>query len=279
MSCEAPHNNPLDAENPDYPYVTLEGNVQTYSIPRNPLPNVKVYSSIENISKTDVQGYFKINKLLPADCWFYFEKDGYRKDSTFVKWEGAKKKSVEVFLNQIPVLDSLYVYSSVINRFTLPQIKQIYIKAKISDKDNDVDSVFVECKELNFKNTLKYNVDTKSFEKELTSYELNISSIDEAVGMNFNIIVKDVNNNLTKVGNGQIKRVINDVIQYVSPANYDTVSSLPTLKWISFEPGFTFSFLVQIYSYDTEFNPQLIWQKENISMDSVSISVDKALPE
>jgi hypothetical protein len=96
LSCNAPRNNPLDPNNPDSPFVRIEGTVQTLSLPHQNIANVKISlkeSSLQVI--TDASGSFSIDRIYPQDGWLVFEKAGFHTDSTFVTWGDLDKITVE----------------------------------------------------------------------------------------------------------------------------------------------------------------------------------------
>lgn len=275
--CNAPRNNPVDPNNPKSTSAFLSGVVQTISVPRTNLSDVVILYNGIAVAKTNSEGYFETYNIEQKDCWITFQKNGYLIDSLYIKWNNNKKKSIEVYLNQIPVLDSMHIYSIVINRYSLPPITEVAVDAKITDKDNDIDSVFIVCSSLGVKERLIYNVNDKLFKKEIYTYDLNLTDIEQLIGYSFNVIVKDIYGHLFTLGSGSIARVVKDVIQLYSPVNGDTVSSKPTLYWRTPLANYSFSQLVEIYSNDLQTSPVLVWQKSNLDEDTTTVTIDKTL--
>ncbi len=278
ISCNAPRNNPLDPENPNYPFASISGKVLTFSLPYTGIPGVSVYWSNANlIVKTDTTGNFVINNILPVNGQLIFTKTGYRADTLNVVWKNSKSLIYNVNLNKIPQLDSISIYTVVINQFTPPgQSYQLVINCKITDKDNDIDSVYVENSQLNLKKALDFNVTNKDYETTLNNQDLNVTDIEQTIGLNFNIIVKDIFNRIYNIGSDKVSRVIKNgpVIQF--PANDTTVSSQPVLSWQRYPTGFPFRYMVEIYTNDIA-NSQLVLKQDNISSNAITYKLTQSL--
>ncbi len=278
ISCNAPRNNPLDPGNPNYPYVSISGKVLTFSLPYTGIPGVTVYwSNANKIVSTDTAGNFYINNILPVNGKIIFTKSGYRADTINVIWKNSKTLNYNVNLNKIPQLDSISIYTVVINQFTPPgQSYQLVINCKITNKDNDIDSVYVENSQLNLKKALDFNVINKDYGTTLTNQDLNVTDIEQTIGLNFNIIVKDVFNRIYNIGSDKVSRVIKNgaIIQY--PANDTTVSSQPFLSWQRYLSGFPFRYMIEIYTNDIA-NSQLVLKQDSISSNSITYKPNQSL--
>lgn len=268
LSCDAPRLNPLDPENPDYKLVQIDGFVKTVTEPSKPIAGVKVFWKNQNIVvETDANGYYTIEDVPMKNGTIVFEKEGYSSKDTLVNLpENQKSKRVNIFLNAIPKLDSLSIYTVILNRYSV-RIDSIFIQAQVSDAEGDVDSVFVRSMQLNFYKRLEFNLATRFYENNFSPSDLNLLSIDEAIGKDFEIVVKDRRKQTFNVGVSSIKRIIKQEVLPESPLNKQIVGTKPTLRWKRFLPGFNFKYMVQIY---TDEIPQvLIWEKQNISKDDV----------
>lgn len=275
-SCDAPRQNPLDSENPDAVLGVFTGTVQTFSSPRKGLQDALVLFGTAVLAKTDANGNFSVNYAQPNNGWYYFQKSGYITDSLYLDWSGKKSLSVSVLLNQIPVMDSLVLYSSVRSGFTSAQTKyEMVIKAKITDKDGDIDSVFVYNAELALRSVLSYNIETKLFEASLNTSSLGVNSLSDAIGVPFSLLVKDQSGRVAEIGAGYLKRILSDPVPASYPSDLDTVSSTPQLKWNDISVTYPFTYTLQVYSADV-FPQTLAWQKEKVTADS-TYTVDTPL--
>ena len=277
-SCEAPRLNPLDPNNPDSKLGQFYGIVKTQAIPQQALAGVKVsWKNNNRTLETDATGSYKLENLPMIDGTLYFEKDGYSKDSIKINWQSQKIIDLGITsLNAIPKLDNLVIYTSVENRYPEDQRYTLFVQASISDVENDVDSVNVRCTSLNFNKQLIYNSQTRYYELSYAYGSKNSSpSIDDAIGKNFEIVVKDKTGKIFSVGSSTIKRIIKQEILFESPANGVTVGAKPVCRWNRFLPGFNFKYMVQVYTDETI--PQLKWEKQNISKDDIEAIAETSL--
>ncbi len=278
MSCNAPRNNPLDPGNPSYPFATISGKVLTFSLPYTGIPGVSVYwSNTNTIVKTDTNGNYHMNNIMPVNGKLIFKKTGFLSDTLSVTWKNSKKLNYDVNLNQIPYLDSISIYTVVINQFTPPgQSYQLVINCKITNKDNDIDSVYVENNQLNLKKALDFNVTGKDYETTLNNQNLNVTDIEQTIGLNFNIIVKDIFNRFYNIGSDKVSRVIKNGVLIQNPANDTTITSQPVLSWQRYKTGYPFKYMIEIYTNDLA-NSQLVFTQDNISSNAITYKVNQSL--
>lgn len=277
ISCNAPRNNPLDPGNPDNSFGKISGVVQTFSLPFVGIPDASVYwAPAGKLVKTDSNGRFVISNIPIENGVLIIQKNGYRTDTLIVSWSGSKTVSPQVNLNNIPMLDSVAIFTSTINQFNPDQTFELNVQAKISDLDNDIDSVKVFNGQLGLDRKLSYNITQNYFEKTLNTTDLNVSDLEEVIGLDFNIIVYDRFKNNFNIGSGRVTRVIKTPIVIISPSNSDTVTAHPTLSWQKFNPGYPFTYSVEVYTNDFA-NSQIVDSQKGISSDSTSYYVKNSL--
>jgi len=198
-------------------------------------------------------------------------------DTLNIAWGDSKSLNMQVNLKSIPLLDSISIYTVVYNQFTpLQQSYQLNITAKISDKDNDIDTVYVQNTQLSLMKPLGYDAANKIYLDTLSTSDLNISDIEGTIGLDFNIIVKDIFNNYFSIGSSKVTRVIETGVSIESPNNDTTVSSTPIFKWDRYRTGYPFTFMIEIYINNFA-NSQRILQIPNISSDSLSYQLNSPL--
>ena len=277
IACDAPRYNPLDPHNPDRQFVSLQGQVSTVSMPHQPLAGVTIYSKEEQLFLiSDAQGYFSADNIQPLNDWLFFEKEGFQNDSLYLDWKKTLDSNLDVYLNALPQLDSLIFFSSLSNRYPDIQILELIIQAQISDPDNDIDSVFLKNDFFQFSTMLSFNTELKSFEKKhITLAELGVKSAEEIIGHPFDLIVKDSFGHSLLVQQSNIRRIIRDEVDPKSPAGGETVSTLPLLRWEPVNPGYDFTYQIEIRTDEPD--PRLVWQKEGLPPGSSSAQVDIAL--
>ena len=122
---------------------------------------------------------------------------------------------------------------------------------------------------------LDYNVADKKYGEEFSLYQMNSLSLEELVGQNFDIEAKENSRPSQIIISGTLRRIIWNEVEFISPSNGETTSQTPILKWKKFNPGFEFSYKLEIYTIETF--PQLIWSKQKVVKDSTSYEVDTNL--
>ena len=280
ISCDAPRNNPLDPKNPNSAFSSISGHVHTITDSRKPISNVAVYwRNADRLVFTNQNGSFSIQDVIPENGWLTFSREGYLPDSTEVIWSEGRNVNLQVSLNAKPHLDSLAIYSDIRNKHPNLKTARVIIKAKVTDADSDydIDSVYVENSKLNIKSDLQYNVNDRLYEKTFSTFSLSIKSIQQVIGCDFEIKVVDGQSHTITVGKDQVRRVILDDVKYDSPSSYDVVPTTPQLQWHLFNPGFDFTFMIEIFT--DEIIPQKVWEKSGIPADSTNITVDRTLPQ
>jgi hypothetical protein len=272
-ACNVPRNNPFDPQNPRSPYVTLEGRVHTQSLPRATLAEaVMFWKNGSRLAQTDAQGHFRFENLRPENDWLHIEKSGYKKDSVFVLWDGNKQIALDIFLNAMPVLENLQLSTEILHQYFSNQEARLAVKAGISDRDNDVDSVFVTSEKFGLRKALDYDVDDKSYIATLKLFDLKVNNLEELIGEDFRIVVKDRAADEIVVGKSGVKRVIQDEIEFESPAGDQVVSSTPTFIWKRFRPGFPFTFTLEVFTFEG-----LVFQKSGLPAASISYTMETPL--
>ena len=277
-SCNAPRSNPLDPLSPNYSFVELTGSVQTFSYPYTGIPGVSVYWSPSNkLVTTDNNGSFAVNNIYPVNGKLIIQKSGYLSDTVDVVWNGSKVLNQQVQLNSIPMLDSIQLYTVVINQFSPPgQTYQLVVNAKITDKQNAIDSVIVQNSQLGLRYPLNFDVANKIYTVALTTQELNITDLEQTIGLNFNILA-DVYNKELNIGSANVTRVINSAPMIQYPANDTTIGPNPTFMWQRYRAGYTYNYKIEVYTNDIS-NPQLVFTADSISSSLASYNLTTALP-
>ncbi len=213
----------------------------------------------------------------PVDGNLIFEKQGYNTDTVNVVWGNLESLNYTVNLNQLPVLDSIAIYTSVINNTNQPsQNFELTIIAKISDPDKDIDSVYVSNSFLNLKHGLEYNLTDKVYQATLSVDSLGISDLEQTIGLDFQINAIDIFNITHNVGSGKVTRVIKNEVQLLAPTGASIVDTMPKFKWQKFDAGYTYNYMLEVYTNDLA-NAQLVFRVENLPSDSLSYTAKKPL--
>lgn len=253
----------------------LYGLVKTESLPSTGIPSVKVFWKNENkMVFTNASGGYSIDGVAYNDGWLYFEKDGYASDSVYVTFAGSSNNSKDAgttLLNSNPVLENTNITTTVTYRQTGQILFKIFVQASVADKDDPIDTVFVNCSAINFNKSLTYNTTTKYYEVEQNYGTINLNA---ALGKDFNVTVKE-SGTTYDVGKIKLTRVIDKEILQNSPVG-TSVNSTPTLVWTRFLPGFSFKYRVEIWTDETP--AELYWSRDNVSESEIQITPEVTLP-
>lgn len=279
--CDAPRENPLDPSNPEAPFARISGKVLTQSLPNSPVADARVFWRNEGIVKrTNQAGEFSIPDVEKNDGWLLMEKEGFSVDSSHVDWNSGNAENMRIFLNSLPTAESINFYSIVQNKHVPgPGSDKLYhfvIEASVSDEEGDVDSVFFRNNSLNASFNLNYNPASRLYEKTFNNFDINLDKdqVDEVVGKDFLLIAKTIAGEEIVIAKSDIKRIIKEDIEFISPANNQSVLSPFEISWKRFKPGFSFEYLVQIYT--NEISEEVVWER-SVSSDSISINMSGSL--
>ncbi|MEN8191539.1 MAG: hypothetical protein ABFS12_01905 [Bacteroidota bacterium] len=278
-SCDAPRENPVDPNNPDNNFSSINGVVKTKGYPFNPIGNVDVFWENDNIIvKTTQNGKYGIPRVTRNNGWLKFHCESYIDDSTYIDWGNSDIISNEIFLNSKPILDSLEFFSVVKNSWN-SATKEHYLKIRVRISDfegvNDIVNVYVENIELYSLKKLSYDYTNNFYEGKLWQSDLGGNSLDGIIGKDFRILVNDLDSSTFIIGNTSIKRVINEEIELISPISNEEVNIPFKLNWKRFTPGFNFTYRVEIYTNETVQN--LVYSRGNIEQDSISYTVNSQI--
>jgi hypothetical protein len=275
-SCDASRENPLDPNSKDNLLGTIQGTVQTYSLPYTPITNAEVFWKPGNILVfTDTSGNFTVPNVKTENGLLIFRKAGFNTDTIQVNWNGTKKINEQVNLNTVPTLDSLKIYTIVINvSDSVSQMNQLNIDTKVRDPDNDIDTVFVFNSQTGLNKAMDFNVANKTYQSILTPGELNLNDLEETIGLKFNFRIKNISGDVFTLEGGSVTRVIESCVTGLLPDSNQVINVIPfMLNWNGFLPGYTFHYKIEIYTNDVA-NSQLVLWQDNISSQDTSFAVN-----
>jgi hypothetical protein len=248
MSCNAPRNNPLDPENQDSKTVVITGKVTYKSkLITKPIESARVSLNNENISVlTDKNGFYQITCGKNKNSYLFFEKTGFSKDSLFIDPTNENKIILNKELDYLPVIDSIKFYSEVQHKFNYPAENYLYIEAYVSDGDSYLDSVFLQCDNLNFSTQLTRQNETK-LTQTVPASSLQSTAFGDVVGKQFYLRMVTSDQRIYKLNIEGIKRVIDREIEVLYPLS-DTLSSTDKiiLKWTRYDPGFSYHYELEV---------------------------------
>ena len=158
IACNAPRTNPLDPDNENNVYVSVEGTVLTESFPRSPVEGAEIFwKGADRQFITGADGMFRFEEIIREDGWLYINRVGFTPDSQYIEWGLDKNIETEIFLNSLPKLELFRILSRIEHSQYDTTKYELVVNAKINDDENDIDSVLIFNEELNLYTPLGYN--------------------------------------------------------------------------------------------------------------------------
>ncbi len=273
ISCQAPRTNPFDPLNPDYSYGTLEGLVQSVGIPSVGIDKVSVtWQNANLLTGTDANGRFRLNNIPIKDGNLIFSKTGYKPDTLEVVWGSSKRFFTQVFFNRVPVLDTISLYTVVINQSSALRYELI-VKAWITDHDGDVVNVLIYNPSLNLRKALSYSSSEGNYQLSVSQQDLNVTDIEQIIGLEFFILTEDRFGNEFNIGNERVTRVIKSDVTGLQPDSNEPISPPVKFNWNEFNAGYEFTYTIEVFT-----NEQVrVHSVAGIPSDSVSYTMSVSL--
>jgi hypothetical protein len=281
LSCNAPHVNPLDPFSEGQNYAAIKGLIESYNQPVTKIADVSVYWEPQKVMvKSDTNGSFAISNIFPTEGKLILNKEGYMSDTVLVNLDKNRMFSDTVKLKKIPQLESMQFYSASVLSLDSTAFTELYMQVKLSDPDKKVDSVFVMCNEFSFSKGLSLNAAGSYYQTEIKKDDIGVSNLEQVVGYNFDVYTIDSLSETYLVGSAKISRIIKTYPKLNEPANNDTVSSTPVLKWQSYSADFQFSYSVEIYNdvfpgFSTD--ADYVYASPELTQDTTELSIPKTL--
>lgn len=273
-SCDAPRENPLDPNSSENQLGILEGTVQTFSLPYTPIKDVEVFWKPGSIMVySNANGNFSIPNVKTVNGQLIFRKDGYHNDTIMVDWAGGREINEQVNLNKVPILDSLSIYSVVMNSSNPPSVmSELFFQTMVKDVDNDIDTVYVINDQTGLMKAMDFDIASKTFLTELTPQEMGLTDIEQAIGLEFDFLVRNVLGEISVLHGTDVKRVIKDQVTGLQPSNDQVISSVPfNLSWKRFNSGYSFRYKIEISTSD---GSQVVFSQDSVSAQDTSFTID-----
>jgi hypothetical protein len=260
-SCQAPHSNPLDPENPDSGiFYYIEGKITRFDefqhIPV-PVTNLKVSLEKEGIyGVSDNNGYYKIKCFKRTDQNLILEGDKIFSDTLPVKWADSKNLVINANVVYKPEPDSL-INNTIINwDFGDEQVYEysqaLYIKIYMGKiPAGMVETIKLVNEEFNINYTL-YNDSLRTLEATIPIEALKLKDLSTIIGKKFSIYINAVQNKSYKWKDIVFNRFITESVTPLIPVNSSMIDC-DTLKngnisfsWKPYNVFFDFLYQVEI---------------------------------
>ncbi len=281
LFCSPKRDNPYDPNSDLYnPRTTLRG--CCLSRTNIPIPDARIrlrlikdHTFYETF--TDSQGRYEIIDCPAESILVSAEKENFAPETTSISPVVYKVETLNFILEGLPKILNADVFSHYCQRHIPYDSAVLTLRCEVKDEEGqgDIASVFgvieglADTLPLLFQSGLLYE---KSFREESLS-----RSLDEIIGRNISIWVKDIFGHLVHTNPLHLIRVIRNPPEPVSPLGGDSVSHHPILVWRPFNYRYEHSFFVLIYRIIPNLEPILYRRYENIPKSDTSLLVTDSL--
>ncbi len=275
---EPGRDNPLDPANGNS-LLQISGQVLTFYHPRKAISGASVFVQPgDYIVLSDENGYFRFNNLEPGDYTLVCQADGYQIDSSAI----SIKSSIEhnFLLDGLPRFEKISIEAHHRSRwFPLEEIYFIEVEAVVSDPDGigDIRSVICQIPSMGYTDTLQAGIESGKFSSTLFDPDLPVSSIHQLIGRHIYFVVEDDFGTTNTSEAKFLTRIIEDTPQLISPAELQSIESLPiNFQWERISVPYPATLHIEIF----QINLGIAFKSdevENIEADRKSFQYSKNL--
>ena len=189
---DVPHDNPLDPASGNSGF-RLNGKVQTYYAPYNPLNNALIWLEPGSyVGRSAADGTYGIGDIETGVYHVICSADGYRNDTLQLQITG--NTSANFNLDALPrFVHHTLTMHHIARWFPLPDVYYLEISANVADPDGlaDIKQVGCEIPYSALTDTLNPALNAGEFKKTFFTQDLNITSLQELLGQAVFLWVED----------------------------------------------------------------------------------------
>jgi hypothetical protein len=283
LACSPERDNPYDPKSDFYINKTqVSGTCKNRVLV--PINNARIcLSSLDSATSllqtfTNDSGGYKLSDCPAESVLVIAEKDGFVTESTYRALNVYKSETLNFTLEGLPKFLSTQVisYYCVLN---IPPFdsSMLSIKCNIDDDEGqgDIASVFATIDSLPDSLPLFFT-SGNSYENFCREESLS-DNLDNIIGRDINITVKDRFGNEVNSAPFGLVRIIRNPPEIISPAGLEIVSSQPLLIWTTRQYLFSHTFFCEIYRVPYPLPPVLYHRYENIVTADTTFQVPDSL--
>ncbi len=255
---DAPHENPLDPENPNTS-LTLKGQVLTRYPPYQGIPDVEVWvEPLHRFTRTDSAGEFMFNDLKSGSYTIIAQREGYDSDTIAITL--VDHLVLEIYLDALPRFQRVALTTHRYGRYFPPEdLYFLLIDVWVSDRDGNSDIVKMEyaIADLGFQDTLRLvefpDAYTARFVVQRTPQDFQLPSLHTLIGKAFTFQVEDQSGQRTTSPPYYLTRIVETLPVVVQPTGLQTISTAQDtilFQWEAVYLPYPFMFRVEIYRLD-----------------------------
>ncbi|NOX38407.1 MAG: carboxypeptidase-like regulatory domain-containing protein [Calditrichaeota bacterium] len=275
----APHENPLDPDNPNTS-LTLKGQVLTLYPPYQGIPGVNIWlEPLHRFTQTNPAGEFVFNDLKSGDYTVIAHREGYDSDTVAVNL--ADHTVLEIYLDALPQFQRISLTTHRYGRYFPPDdLYFLLIDILVSDLDGNSDIVKMEYEiaDLGFQDTLRLvefpDAYTARFVVQRTPEDYTVPSLHTLIGKAFTFQVEDKPGERTTSPPYYLTRIVETLPVVVRPTGLENISTTQDtiqFQWESVYLPYPFTFRVEIYRLDFGVTT-LVQRMEGIAADQTMVA-------
>ncbi len=259
FSCDAPRENPFDPGSDNYyqpPEQTVVSTVTVKQLypPFNPIANAQVIEPhLQLFGITNNKGEIQFEHQPVDSLTFMVSAEPFFPDTLSFKRKTSNE--YEIYLNARPQIQNVVFksfYNYVDEQFSFTSL---YTELLVTDLDGslDIDRVTLHNTAYQFDTTLARdanNSDLFKLEFPLRNISSEITP-EEVPELNFELIVKNKNNDQIVSGPYTIKRVINVTLIQVRPSISEVTQDSVVFEWVDPELPFDYTFNIVLLKFPT----------------------------
>lgn len=264
-SLDAPHDNPLDPDSPQY---TGEGNFAGRTLlsnsPSTGVPSVRIATIPSTVViLTDSLGSFQFPPVRAGSYDVVASKELFTSDTVRVTVVAGRQQAIAFSLNGFPEIGSTKILTRKIDQWWPNPAYFAEISAAVADPNGiaDIDSVWLQVDSLLY--TMAYSITDKTFQLTLTSYQLPSNNLEWLVGKPLSVRARDRAGASGVSAPFYVTRLIEQEAIPQYPKFQDTTSASPVFQWTPPDVRFVYTYSLNVVRVDAG-TTVTIWTKDNI---------------
>ncbi len=246
---DAPHDNPLDAQNGNAS-LSLSGKVLTYYPPFHPVEGTEVILWPENrFAVCDDQGNFTFKHVTAGHIQIMARAEGFAPDT--IALELTTSQTVIMHLDGLPDLQSVAIRSHHVSQwFPVEDTYYLEIRVRATDPDGngDVQAIYYSIPALDFVDTLEAQAQAGEYAKVIPENKLPLNSLSQLIGKTFDFTVIDQPGLRTRSGGYFLPRIVQQTPQLIAPVGLEKVSGdTVRFEWQNVYLNYDFSFKIELF--------------------------------
>jgi hypothetical protein len=264
-SLDAPHDNPLDPQSPQYSGKgAFGGRVVLMNLPATGISSAYIYTIPSTlVVVSDSSGHFQFPEIPAGTYDIISSKDRYRSDTIHLGVKVGDQQTVEFAMNGFPDIISTKILTRKVDQWWPNPAYFAEISASVVDPNgvSDLDSVWFCIESMSF--PMIYSITEKNFQFTVTSYQLPSNNLEWLVGKQLTVVSRDQMICSSISAPFYVTRIIEEEATPDSPKFQDTTSASPVFRWIPPNVRFLYTYSLRVARVDGG-SAVTIWTLDNI---------------